>query len=116
MTQPFDIVTDPDVIARREARAKEYGKWECGPSPIEFNGARAFNEGDPVPTSTVERFALDAMGRVVPAGTHAKAQEDAEAARAEAESKAVAAMVAESNESSKPAKKNTAAAKNEGGN
>jgi hypothetical protein len=93
MSQPFEIITDPDVIARREARAKEYGTWECGPEPIEFNGSRAFNEGDPVPLSTVERFGLDKLGKVVEPGTFTKAQQDAAEAREEAERAAVTATL-----------------------
>lgn len=94
MTQPFDIITDPDVEARRAERAIEYGTWECGPAPIEFGGARAFNEGEPVPKSTVERFHLDDLGAVVPAGTFVQKQAD-EAADDEAAQTATA----------KPAKK-----------
>lgn len=82
MSQPFDIITDPDVEARRKARAEEYGTWECGPRPIEFGGARAFNEGEPVPKSTVERIGLDNLGAVVPAGTFAKKTADEADARA----------------------------------
>lgn len=83
MSQPIEIITDPDVEARRAARAVEYGTWECGPAPIEFGGARAFNEGEPVPKSTVERLALDQLGVVVPAGTFAKknAPEEEESAK-----------------------------------
>lgn len=71
MSQPFDIISDPDVEARRKERANEYGTWECGPAPIEVGGARAFNEGYPVPKSTVERLGLDKLGAVVEAGTFA---------------------------------------------
>lgn len=80
MSQPIDIITDPDVEARRAARAEEYGTWECGPRPIEFGGARAFNEGEPVPKSTVERLQLNDLGVVVPIGTFAKKQADDAAA------------------------------------
>lgn len=86
MSQPFDIVIDPDVEARRAARAEEYGTWECGPQPIEFGGARAFNEGEPVPKSTVEKYHLDDLGAVVPAGAFAakNAPEEAPADTAKA--------------------------------
>jgi hypothetical protein len=79
VSQPIEIITDPDVEARRAERAVEYGTWECGPQPIEFGGARAFNEGEPVPKSTVERLALDQLGVVVPAGTFAQKNADTEA-------------------------------------
>jgi hypothetical protein len=97
VSQPaFEVITDPDVEARRKERAEEYGTWECGPQPIAFGGARAFNEGEPVPKSTVERLGLDKLGIVVPTGTFNKKQAetvDAQAAldnalRAEAESQA----------------------------
>lgn len=78
MSQPaFEVITDPDVEARRKARAEEYGTWECGPQPIAFGGARAFNEGEPVPKSTVERLGLDKLGIVVPTGTYEKKQAEA---------------------------------------
>lgn len=60
MTSP---IIDPGVEERRKARAEEYGVWEAA-GPIEFGSARAFNEGDPVPKSTVERLKLDALGLV----------------------------------------------------
>lgn len=77
MSQPFEVLTDAAVEARRKERAEEYGTWECGPQPIEFGGARAFNEGEPVPKSTVERFGLDTLGAVVPTGTFAKKTQEA---------------------------------------
>lgn len=67
MTSPF---LDPEVEARRAERAKEYGVWEAA-GVIEFGGARAFNEGDPVPTSTVERLKMDELGLVRKQGTPA---------------------------------------------
>lgn len=90
MSQPIEIITDPDVEARRKARAEEYGTWECGPAPIEFGGARAFNEGEPVPKSTVERIGLDNLGVVVPTGTFAKKTADAAAELAKATDAALA--------------------------
>lgn len=94
MSQPsFDI--DPDVDARRKERAIEYGTWECGDQPITMGGARAFNEGDPVPKSTVERFGLDKLGVVVPAGTFAKKSADAEAERQAAVDEEIKARLAE---------------------
>lgn len=60
MTSP---ILDPEVEAHRKARAAEYGTWEAA-GVIEFGGSRAFNEGDPVPASTVERLKLDELGLV----------------------------------------------------
>lgn len=93
MSQPFNIITDPDVEARRAARAEEYGTWECGPAPIEVGGARAFNEGDPVPKSTVERLGLDALGAVVATGTHAEKSAEIEAERQRLQDESVAAQI-----------------------
>lgn len=95
MSQPFEIITDPDVEARRKARAEEYGTWECGAAPIEVGGARAFNEGDPVPKSTVERLGLDKLGAVVETGTFSKKSAAEEAVRAELQDQAVNAAVKE---------------------
>lgn len=94
MSQPFEII-DPDVEARRKARADEYGQWECGTDAIMFDGARAFNEGDPVPKSTVERLSLDKLGAVVASGTFHKKTADAEAARVKATDDAIKARVKE---------------------
>lgn len=94
MGQPIEIIIDPDVEARRKARAEEYGTWECGPNPIEFGGARAFNEGEPVPKSTVERLSLDQLGVVVPAGTYAEKTAAEADARREAEDAALRENVA----------------------
>lgn len=102
MSQPIEIITDPDVLARRKARAEEYGTWECGPNPIEFGGARAFNEGEPVPKSTVERLQLDQLGVVVPTGTFAKKSAEQADALAKAQEQALSEAVAA--QATKPAK------------
>lgn len=60
MTSP---ILDPEVEARRKERAEEYGQWEAA-GVIEIGGARAFNEGDPVPAGTVARLKLDELGLV----------------------------------------------------
>lgn len=93
MSQPFEIITDPDVEARRKARAEEYGTWECAEAPIEVGGARAFNEGDPVPKSTVERLGLDKLGAVVEAGTFAKKTAQADADRQKLQDEAIKAAI-----------------------
>lgn len=93
MSQPFEIINDPDVEARRKERAEEYGTWECGVAPIEVGGARAFNEGDPVPKSTVERLGLDKLNAVVPTGTLGKKTADAEAERQRLQDSAIKAQI-----------------------
>lgn len=50
MTQPAPT----EALAHRDAQAKEYGTY-IAKEPIDINGARAFNVGDPVPVSHVER-------------------------------------------------------------
>lgn len=51
-------MTEPDPFAEaraaREAIRKEYAAY-VALVPIDINGARAFNPGDPVPASHVER-------------------------------------------------------------
>lgn len=95
MSQPIEIVTDPEVVARRKARAEEYGTWESGPAGIEFDGARAFNEGDPVPKSTVERLSLDKLGAVVKTGTFAEKTAALEAERARVQDEILKANIKE---------------------
>jgi hypothetical protein len=100
VSQPFEIV-DPDVEARRKERAIEYGTWECGEQPINFGNARAFNPGDPVPKSTVERLGLDVLGVVVKPGTFAKKAADAAAAAQKAQDDAINAAIANATASDK---------------
>lgn len=67
MTQP----NIEEVLARRREREEEYGTW-VATSPIDMThlgegewvvgvGSRAFNVGDAVPKSTVERLHLDVL-------------------------------------------------------
>lgn len=63
-------MTQPDFAAAeelRQAQAKEYGQW-VAVEPIDIGGARAFNPGDPVPVSHVERGVV-AKSQVVGAST-----------------------------------------------
>lgn len=46
-----DLTPDEEY---RQAQAAEYGTFVAN-KPISIGGARAFNEGDPVPVSHVER-------------------------------------------------------------
>lgn len=48
---------------RRAAQMKEYGLW-VAVQPIDHGTARAYNIGDPVPISNVERHGYDADGLV----------------------------------------------------
>lgn len=63
-------MTQPDYAeahALREAQAKEYGQW-VAVEPIDIGGARAFNIGDPVPASHVDRGVVE-KSQVVGANT-----------------------------------------------
>ncbi len=57
----------------RAAAAEEYGQY-VALGPIDFDGARAYNEGDPVPVSNVEAYHYVERGLVAKIGT--KAAED----------------------------------------
>lgn len=66
-----------EATAQRDAQIAEYSQW-VATSPIDINGARAFNAGDPVPASHVDR---GVVGRdlVEPArGTNGSAVTDGE--------------------------------------
>lgn len=56
MTTPAEPTTVEEV---RAALAAEYGTY-VALAPIDINGARAFNAGDPVPVSHVERGVVSA--------------------------------------------------------
>lgn len=51
MTQPAAL---DEVEALRQAQLKEYGQYVAAVA-IDIGGGRAFNPGDPVPASHVER-------------------------------------------------------------
>jgi len=52
-------MSSPTTAAEfREALGKEYGEYVAA-VPININGARAFNVGDPVPVSHVERNVVE---------------------------------------------------------
>jgi hypothetical protein len=48
------MTTPATAVELREAQAKEYGTY-VALAAIDIDGARAFNAGDPVPVSHVER-------------------------------------------------------------
>lgn len=62
MTQPVEQA----ALDRRSESEKEYGTYVCHPDPIDIGNARAFNVGDPVPASHVERgvVSLDQVAKV----------------------------------------------------
>lgn len=55
MTQP---ISTPEVDEFLAAQAKEYGTY-VALQPIYIGGARAFNQGDPVPVGHVERGVVE---------------------------------------------------------
>ncbi len=57
----------------RAAVAEEYGQW-VAVAPIDFDNARAYNVGDPVPVSNVAAYKYDERGLVAKAGTKAAEQ------------------------------------------
>lgn len=61
MTSPFD--SDQELAEYSAAQVQEWSKWEAR-DVIEVNGARAYNPGDPVPTSNVERHDYAKAGKV----------------------------------------------------
>jgi hypothetical protein len=62
---PGDPVTAEQL---REAQVKEYGQY-VALGPIDHDGARAYNAGDPVPTSNVDRWDYHGRGLVAKRGT-----------------------------------------------
>lgn len=48
------MTTPATASELREAQVKEYGRY-VAVAPIDIDGARAFNAGDPVPASHVDR-------------------------------------------------------------
>lgn len=53
-----------------EAQRREYGQWVAA-SPIHFGTALAYNPGDQIPVSNVERYKYDATGQAVKVGSKA---------------------------------------------
>lgn len=71
-TQPAPVVaaTPEEVAEFRAVQEAEYGTW-VAVAPISFNGAPAYNVGDPVPASNVARHKYDEDGLVAKIGTKA---------------------------------------------
>lgn len=70
MTAPMD----PELAERLKAQEVEYGTWRAK-GPIYVGNALAYNRGDGVPVSNVERWHYDDMGLVVKVGTAAERDE-----------------------------------------
>ena len=68
-------MTEPDIYAEARAlraeQVTEWGQYVCGPAPIDINGARAANPGDPIPASLVDSGAIlpEQVVRTAPALT-----------------------------------------------
>lgn len=73
-TTAEDAVAVRTAEQRREAVQKEYGEF-IAVEPIDHDGARAYNVGDPVPAANVERW--DYLGRKLVARQATKAAEQA---------------------------------------
>jgi hypothetical protein len=64
-----EAVGDPATAeAHRAAAVKEYGQF-VAIAPIDHDGVRAYNVGDPVPASNVERWHYVEQGVVSKVGT-----------------------------------------------
>jgi hypothetical protein len=50
------MTPEEERTAYRLELAYDYGQFVCGPTPIDINGARAFNPGMPVPASHIKKF------------------------------------------------------------
>lgn len=61
---------DPQFAEFAKAQHDEYNTW-VATGPIDFGTARAFNTGDAVPASTVERLGLADAGLVAKRSTKA---------------------------------------------
>jgi hypothetical protein len=53
----------PELLAEQQARHDEYKDY-VAVQPIDFGGARAYNEGDAVPNSNVEKYRYHDLGWV----------------------------------------------------
>jgi hypothetical protein len=60
---PTPVASPEDVEQLRSAQAAEYGTWVATAS-ISVNGTPAYNAGDPVPVSNVQKFKYDEQGLV----------------------------------------------------
>lgn len=65
MSDPLDLDLDEETAAFAAAQQREYGKWEAA-ELITAGNAPAYNVGDPVPISNVERLGYAERGQVRP--------------------------------------------------
>ena len=75
MTTPSLELT-PEAVEYRKAQEAEYGQY-VATEPIDIDGARAFNVGDPVPAGHVKRGVVD---KSLVAKPETKAGQEAQAA------------------------------------
>jgi hypothetical protein len=64
------VATPEEVAKLAEEQTTEYGTY-FAVAPIAFNGAPAYNAGDPVPVSNVKKYGYDTDGLVEKAGSAA---------------------------------------------
>lgn len=72
------VATPEEVKSFRQQQVEEWGTW-VAVQQITFNGALAYNPGDPVPASNVSRHGYDSKGLVARVGS-APAREVVQAA------------------------------------
>jgi hypothetical protein len=76
------VATPEEVKSFRQQQVEEWGTW-VAVQQITFNGALAYNPGDPVPASNVSKHGYDSKGLVARVGS-APARDVLQAARANA--------------------------------
>lgn len=72
-TPPPVVATAEETAAFRSEQEREYGQF-VALADISFNGARAYNAGDPVPATNVAKYGYDTAGLVAKVGTKAGAE------------------------------------------
>jgi hypothetical protein len=72
MSEPLDLDLDEETAAYAAAQVREYSKWEAA-ELITAGNAPAYNPGDPVPISNVERLGYAERGQVRPQLTYVEA-------------------------------------------
>jgi len=72
------VATPEEVKSFRQQQVEEWGTW-VAVQQITFNGALAYNPGDPVPASNVSKHGYDSKGLVARVGS-ASAREVIQAA------------------------------------
>lgn len=66
-------MAEPTFEEHRKALAAEYGEF-VAIAPIDHDGARAYNPGDPVPSTNVAKYGYDGDGLVAKRTTKAAKQ------------------------------------------